>query len=96
MFRAEIQAIIDQCRAARAKSVTPELINDGLLREAVQNTLSRINAQAFLDWVKDDRELSYFYYDVQESGVCAKPREVAALVLEHIALDALEKDAPDA
>jgi hypothetical protein len=44
----------------------------------------------FLNWVKEDREYALFYFDVQESGVCAKPRETAALILEAIIVDALE------
>ena len=49
-----------------------------------------MDARAFLDWIKDDREYATFYYDAQQSGVCAKPREAAALILEQIALDAIE------
>ena len=90
MPRAEIQFIIEQCRAARDSGASLAQIREGVLREAIEDTLRRMNVREFLDWIKDDRELGYFYYGVQQSGVCAKPLEAAALILEHIALDAME------
>jgi hypothetical protein len=90
MPRAEIQTIIEQCRAARDCGASLDQIREGVLREAIEKALRRMNAREFLDWIKDDREFSYFYYDAQQSGVCAKPQEAAALILEHIALNAME------
>jgi hypothetical protein len=90
MPRAEIQSIIDQCKVARDGGASLDQIREGVLREAIAQTLQRMKAREFLDWIKDDREFGYFYYDVQQSGVCAKPQEAAALILEHIALDAIE------
>jgi len=90
MWRAEIQTIIDQCKAARDRGASLSQIRESVLRDAIGDALRRMNLPEFLDWIKDDREFSYFYYDAQQSGVCAKPQEVAALILEQIALDALE------
>jgi hypothetical protein len=90
MWRAEIQAIIDQCKAALDRGDSLSQIRESVLRGAIDDALRRMNLPEFLDWIKDDREFSYFYYDAQQSGVCAKPQEVAALILEQIALDALE------
>lgn len=90
MSRAEIQTIIEQCKVARDLGASLNEIREGVLREAIEDALRRMNAREFLDWIKDDREFGYFYYDVQQSGVCAKPQEAAALILEHIALDAME------
>jgi len=90
MWRAEIQAIIDQCKAARDRGAASDQIRESVLRGAIEDILRRVNAPGFLEWIKDDREFSYFYYDVQQSGVCAKPQEAVALILEHIVLDALE------
>jgi hypothetical protein len=90
MSRAEIQTIIEQCKVACDAGASLDQIREGVLREAIEDALRRMNAREFLDWIKDDREFGYFYYDVQQSGVCAKPQEAAALILEHIALDAME------
>ena len=90
MWRAEIQTIIDQCKAARDRGASLSQIRESVLRDAIGDALRRMNLPEFLDWIKDDREFSYFYYDAQQSGICAKPQEVAALILEQIALDALE------
>ena len=89
MYRAEIQSLIEQCEAARNLGASPDQIRDGVLRGAVAAVLRRINARDFLEWVKDDREFCYFYYDAQQSGICAKPPEAAAFILEQIALDAM-------
>lgn len=89
MSRAEIQIVIEQCKVARVSGASLDQIREGVLREAIEEALRRMKAREFLDWIKDDREFGYFYYDVQQSGVCAKPQEAAALILEHIALDAI-------
>ncbi|MEN3335297.1 MAG: hypothetical protein V7641_4662 [Blastocatellia bacterium] len=90
MSRAEIQSLIERCKVARDGGASLGQIRAGVLREAIDDTLRRMNAREFLDWIKDDREFGYFYYDAQQSGVCAKPQEAAALILEQIALDAIE------
>jgi hypothetical protein len=89
-WRDEIQSLAARCQSARASGASPEQIRAVVLPEAIDSALSRIDACEFLDWVKGDREYSYFYYDAQQSGVCAKPREAAALILEQIAMDAIE------
>ena len=88
--RAELQALVSCCQSARTIGASPEQIRAHILPEAIDSALSRMDARAFLDWIKDDREYATFYYDAQQSGVCAKPREAAALILEQIALDAIE------
>jgi hypothetical protein len=55
--------------------------------DEIERLVNSLDAQGFLDWVKGDREYSYYYYDAQQSGACAKPREAAAAILEAIALD---------
>jgi hypothetical protein len=90
MWHAEIQTIIRQCELARHRGDSLSQIREGVLRAAVEGALRRMSAREFLEWVKGDREFSYFYYDAQQSGVCAKPQEAAALILEQIALDAIE------
>ena len=89
-WRDEIQALVARCQAARASGISPEPIRAGVLSEAIESILSRLDAREFLDWVKDDREYAYFYYDSQQSGVCAKPREAAAIILEQIVMNAIE------
>ncbi|MFL6215363.1 MAG: hypothetical protein ACJ74J_15880 [Blastocatellia bacterium] len=88
--RAEVQSLVAHCQSARAAGASPEQIRAHILPEAIDSALSRLDAREFLDWVKEEREHAYFYYDAQQSGVCAKPREAAALILEQIAMDAIE------
>lgn len=89
-WRDEIQSLVARCQAARAGGATPGQIRAVILPEAIESILGHVDATEFLDWIKDDREYSYFYFDAQQSGVCAKPREAAALILEQIAVDAIE------
>jgi hypothetical protein len=89
-WRDEIQALVVRCQSARAAGASSEQLRTIILTEAIDSTLSCLDAREFLDWIKDDREYAYFYFDAQQSGVCAKPREVAALILEQIAMDAVE------
>jgi hypothetical protein len=85
-----ILRLIERCEAARREGVTRDEMLNRVLPEEVERLMKDAAAQDFLDRVKDDREYSYYYYDAQQSGACAKPPEVAAMILESIALDALE------
>ena len=87
MYRRMIQELIESCqRDARAG----DEIRQQILPDKIEQLIEGFDAQGFLDWIKYDREYSYYYYDAQQSGVCAKPREAAAIILEAIALDNIQ------
>lgn len=87
MYRRMIQELIESCKtAARAGNE----IRQQILPDKIARLINGLDAQDFLDWIKDDREYSYYYYDAQQSGVCAKPREAAALILEAIISDNIQ------
>lgn len=75
--------MIKKCQEAERNGFSLEEIRFQILPELIEPLLA--SASDFLLWVKESREYSCFYYDVQESGVCAKPVEAAALILEAIA-----------
>ena len=79
MYRRMIQELIRECEAGRQ-----------ILPDEIERLINGIDVQGFLDWVKEDREYSYYYYDAQQSGACAKPREAAAIILEAIAADSIQ------
>jgi hypothetical protein len=54
--------------------------------------LRDVSARDFIKWIAEDKKYSYYYYDAQQQGVCAKPDEAAAFILEEIASDALDSD----
>lgn len=82
--------LIERCKAAQGRGASRDDIRNRLLPGEIDRLMKEISAQDFLDWIKDDREYSYFYYDAQQSGMCAKPPEITAMILESIALDAIE------
>lgn len=86
MYREKLLRLIERCKASQSAGVPP----DEILQQEPQRVMKEIEFQDFLDWVKEDREYSYYYYDAQQSGVCAKPAEATATILESIALDAIE------
>jgi hypothetical protein len=88
MYHRQILELIEKCRMAGGNGVRLKEIRLDILPELIKPLLE--NSVDFLNWVKEDREYALFYFDVQESGVCAKPRETAALILEAIIVDALE------
>ena len=90
MYKEKILRLIERCKAAQSAGVTPDEIRESVLPEELQRVMKEIVFRDFLDWVKEDREYSYYYYDAQQSGVCAKPAEAAGMILESIALDAIE------
>jgi hypothetical protein len=73
---------------AQSKGCSLETIRFEVLPELVKPLLA--SPDVFLRWVKEDSQFSFFYFEVQESGVCAKPSEAAAMILEAIVVEALE------
>ena len=90
MDKEKILRLIERCEAAKSAGVPSDEIRDSVLPVELQRVMKEIEFQDFLDWVKEDREYSYYYYDAQQSGVCAKPAEAAGVILESITLDAIE------
>ncbi len=60
------------------------------LADQIKIILPRIHTKDFVEWIREDAQYSFYFYDALESGVCSKPAELAALILETIALDALD------
>ena len=85
-----IQGLIAGCMDAARAGVTDYEIRNRVLRDQIEQLVNGLDAQSFLDWIKEDREYSYYYFDVQQSGACAKAREAAALILEAIAVDNIQ------
>ncbi|HEY7546478.1 MAG TPA: hypothetical protein VID27_16430 [Blastocatellia bacterium] len=59
------------------------------LQDHIKTILPRIHPKDFIEWISNSPRYSFYFHDAQESGACAKPAEMAALILEAIALDAL-------
>jgi hypothetical protein len=92
MYRREIASLIYACKTAARAGASLDEIKGGMLRDRVRSVVKEISPREFLEWVKEDREYSSYFYEAQQSGACAKPREAAALILEAIAIDAIEED----
>lgn len=90
MHKEKILRLIEQCKAAKSAGFTRDEIIDNVLPKELQRVMKEIVFQDFLDGVKEDREYSYYYYEAQQIGACAKPVEITAMILEAIALDAIE------
>jgi hypothetical protein len=90
MHREIVMRLIERCKMAERTGIAREEIQSRLLPDEIERLIEEIDAQDFIERVKEDQEYSYYYYDAQQSGVCAKPREALALILESITLDALE------
>jgi hypothetical protein len=89
MFHQAIQNLVGECLKARDNGISPETIRYELLPQLIRTLLE--SADELLPWLRDDKRYSYFYYDVQAQGACAKPLEAAASILEVIVLTALEE-----
>lgn len=90
MHREAIIRLIEACRKARGKGAPREDIYNRVLAEQVASLMKVIPSAELLEWLKKDREYNHYYYDAEQSGVCAKPREAVALILESIVRDAIE------
>jgi hypothetical protein len=90
MYRQAILQLIKQCKDARRRGATSDDISNRVVSERARHVIGSASAEDFLNWIKEDREFSYYYYDVQQSGACAKAEEAAALILQAVVLDALE------
>ena len=90
MYRQQILDLIKDCQDAERNGASLDDIRFHIFPDFIKPFLD--STIDFLNWIKDDREYSTFYYDVQESGVCAKPVEAAAMILETIIVFALEQN----
>jgi hypothetical protein len=90
MYGKLIKQITQSCKDAAVAGIPVEQIRLRLLPEQIQSLMKEVPAQDFLEWVKEDRQYSYYFYDALQSGVCAKPAEAVAMILEAIALDSVE------
>ena len=85
MYRQQILELIEKCKEAERAGFSLKDIRYDLLPELIKHMLE--SSADFLNWIKEDREYAYFYFEVQESGTCAKPKEAAAMIVEAIVLD---------
>lgn len=90
MGREILLRLIADCEEACRAGVSLAKIRGEVLPDKIRLLLEDIPPQEFLEWVKEDREYGYYYYDAQQRGACAKPAEAIALILEAIVMDALE------
>lgn len=87
-YQQMIDDLIADCEKAKQNGLSLADIRLNLLPAKIQPFFN--NPMSFLEWIREDREFLLFYFDAQKSGVCAKPAEIVAMILEMIVLDALE------
>ena len=88
MFHTQIRSLIDRCRDAERAGVGLNEMLVTVVPEAGREMLD--SPKIFLDWIQEDAEYSYFYFDALATGVCAKPREAVAMILELIVRESLD------
>ena len=89
MYRGLISRLIEECGKARDLGAGRDEIRARVLPEKIRELKRDFSFRDFLEWVREDREYSSYYFDAQQDGACAKPDEAAALVLEEIVLDSI-------
>jgi hypothetical protein len=82
MYRQQTLELIEKCLEAESNGFSPEEIRFEILPVLMKPILE--SSGDFLTWVRESPEYSYFYFDIQERGVCAKPVEAAAMIIEAI------------
>ncbi len=90
MYPQLVLRLIQSCEEAAQAGVCREEIRNRLLPEKVQHLLKTVVPRDFLEWVRIDPDYSYYFKELQQSGVGIEPREAAAMILEAIVLDAIE------
>jgi hypothetical protein len=89
MYRDLIAQAVEECKEARDRGAGRDEIRDRVLPEKIRALKNGVGLGGFLEWVREDREYSSYYFDAQQSGACAKPAEIAALILEEIVFDSI-------
>ncbi|MBI2821093.1 MAG: hypothetical protein HYX74_02610 [Acidobacteria bacterium] len=85
-----ILRLIETCEQAARAGVCREEICGSFLPEKVERLVRNLAAQDFLEWARNDPDYSFYYNEVEHAGLAARPAEAAAMILEAIAMDALE------
>lgn len=89
MYRELIKRLIEDCKSAHDRGADRDEIRGRVLPEKIEALKGGFSFPDFLEWVREDREYSSYYFDVQQSGACAKPAEITALILEEIVFDSI-------
>jgi hypothetical protein len=92
MYRQAILQLIEDCKEAHRRGIALSEIRNSVLTYKINLLVREIDTNDLLEWLKQDRQYSYYYYTAQQSGVCAKPREAAASILESVVMDAIDED----
>ena len=82
--------LIEDCKQALRAGLAVNDMRSRMLADKIKLMIDETEPKDLLEWLKEDRQYSYYYHDAEQSGVCAKPREAAALIVESIVMDALE------
>ena len=90
MYPQLILHLIESCEEAARAGTCREEIRNRLLPEKVARLLESLPAGDFMEWVRQDPDYGYYYRELQQTGISAAPAEAVAMILEAIALDALD------
>jgi len=87
-YRQMISDLIADCKRAKEDGINHSEIRSTILPERLQSFL-KISTD-FLDWIRDDWEFSFYFYEAQQSGMCSKPNEIVASIIDTIVFDEIE------
>ena len=83
-YQGIIEDLMARCRQEDSCRLSAEETENQAISEAVESGMKLLRPAEFIEWVRNHRIYSFCLYEAQQRGVCAKPGELAALVLEMI------------
>jgi hypothetical protein len=90
MYPQIILKLIQSCEDAARAGVCREEIRNRILPDKVQHLIKSVRPKALLDWAQEDPDYSFYYRELQDTGLTERPAEAAAMLLEAIVLDTLD------
>ena len=82
-----VESLMARCRQKDPSGLSGEKVEEQVISEVVQAGMEQVQPAEFIEWIKNHKVYSFYLYEVQQMGVCAKPQELAACVLEMILQD---------
>jgi hypothetical protein len=73
-----------RCRERTLCGSSSGKLENEVISEVVAIGMKAVKPMEFIAWIRDHRVYSYYLYEAQQMGICSKPPELAALVLDMI------------
>ena len=76
-----LDTLISRCQTQPQSGSRGDEFENQTIREVVEAGMKAVSPLEFIEWIREHKLYSFYLYEAQQMGVCAKPRELAAFIM---------------